>query len=198
MTSEAIRRKVWAKYWPKTKEGEFDPDVAWVGPLLDGLIEFGIFNDRQQAKTFFYEVGESLTGDLIKGGKFSLTIQRAIKRKGEWPFTGTEYGPTLELARISGTGLSSGGVEPGEITNSPSVENVELSLWDSQPEIKEWDPTIAVDERFGLHQLNVGDRIEKRWYNARRKEVIKEAFVLRRNGATRVANPTAQRDTTLV
>ncbi len=198
---EGIRNRVWDKYWPKIGEGkdaERDPSVVWVGPLLDGLVEVGVFNDRRQAKTFFYEVGEALTGDIIKGGKFSLTLERAIKPKGEWPFAGTEYGPKLELARISGTGLSTGGVEPGEITNSPKVENVELSLWESRPELRDWDPTIALDNRFDLHQLNVGDRFVKRWYNPRSKEITTETFVLRAGGNTRVATPGRDRDTTLV
>lgn len=214
---EKVRKAIKEKYWPRVDgegkvlppgkdgtyhevKGEYDPNTVWVGPLLDGLVELGIFKDRRQAKTFFWEVGEALTGDVIKGGKFNLTLERGLDPKGEWPYSGG-FGPKLALTRISGTGLSSGGVEPGDITNSPpQIKAMEDDLWEGRPELDEWDITILTDARFGLHRLGRGDRIVKEWWDLRRKRLVRETYILRpaSEGSSRINEPSGDSQVTRV
>jgi len=168
------------KYWPKIEVGNElvrDPDVLWVGPFLDGLLYLNIFPDLHRAKTFFFEVNE-----MDKHG-FEFKYFRVKKGKkditSEWPYEDIEYEKSgLILRRISGKEGDS--IEPGEIMNSPTHTPVTSDdIWQTVPDIMDWDVVIREDNKHKLHILRRGDKIVKTFYFPLLKEVITEEFVLR-------------------
>lgn len=187
--NELIVKKIREKYWPridaagkrlkpnsdgtwKGVEGDLDPDVVWIGPLLHGMVLLGVFRNLRQAKTFFFETG-------AKGDKFEFLYERAKTVAGEWPYSEAKYDKPITLVHISGTGLSAGGIEPGDIKNSPKFNLKTEDIWEMHPEMADWDIELLLDKRHGLHQLNRGDKVTKKWYYTASKQVVTEVYVLR-------------------
>lgn len=192
-----ILRKVREKYWTRVEEDgtlviakdsdgipkgkrklPLDPNTLFVGPFLDAMEHFRVFPSRQDAKSFFFEVGD-------KGEeRFDFTFQRCLNpdEVTEWPYANAEYGPEVALISISGTGRSRGGIEPGDIMNSPEVDN-KGDIWDRTPEITGWDVDILIDPRLELHRLVRGDRFVKKFYvpmpGQQANRTRTETFVLR-------------------
>jgi len=166
--------------------GELDPDVVWVGPLIDGLISLGVFGGRtakearHNAKAFFYESSDVDVNPLKGPDAFNLTIERCETLGNEtWPYAGTRYGREVLLRNISGKAGDS--VEPGDIRNSPTPITEAGDIWAREQKFEEYSPKILVDERLGLHILHRGDRLVKNAVVRRqgRSVKIRETFILR-------------------
>ncbi len=168
------------KYGRIEVDGEMvpDPNIVWVGPFLDGLLHLNIFSDLHRAKSFFFEVNEP-----DKHG-FELKFYRVKGKKpvtSEWPYEDVKYSKPLILRRISGKEGDS--IEPGEIINSATSVPVDADdIWQTEPDIMDWDVQIREDKKHGLHIFNRGDKFVKTFYFPLLKEVITEEFVLRPPG----------------
>ena len=171
--------------YPDDAPETYDPNVVYVGPLIDGLVRLNVFIGRtpgaarQVAKSFFYDSGDTGRG---KGPEnFSLVFERAIALgKKAWPYDETRYGPEVELRSISGRPGDS--VEPGDIRNSAEVESGgDGDIWARNVVVRDFEPVLLVDKLCGLHILRRGDRFVKTYVARRggeRKKVV-ETFVLR-------------------
>lgn len=119
-----------------------DPDVIWVGRIVDGLVWLGVVESRKRLKDFLHNVP---SGEQGTAARCSMTFIR-----GDQEFA---FGP-----RILDT-------EPGEITNSPDSvplrrdPNADLDLAAPQYEEREFAPRIRRYPDFDLHYLKRGDRV---------------------------------------
>src|SRR3990167_9084430 len=118
---DKVHRNCLEGVYADTAPETYDPNVVYVGPLIDGLVRLNIFVGkspkaaRQVAKSFFYDSGDTGRG---KGPEnFSMLFERAMKLgTAKWPYDGPRYGPEIQLRNISGKQGDS--VEPGDIRNS--------------------------------------------------------------------------------
>ena len=120
--------------------------VLYIGPLLDGLVRWGIFASRSAAKSFFGDVQFGVPHNRWRKAEFK------IKRAGKSEFVALKYGAVDS--------------EPGEIVNSPREDTEE-----STPGYTHlvWNPVIREERKFGLHMLFEGDEIEM-WSQGRGRD----------------------------
>ena len=159
-----------------------DPDVLWVGRLLDGFVYLGVVDSRSLMKNFLKTVTSGrdsrppgLPGRLRGGGEVSCTITPVFRvEMAEAHASGKLAGMDQEIqdkiARGESPEIALGEAikhnEPGEIRNSPpanpsgKLSEAELDdMWAAQMAAREWEPSMRLDSRFGLHYLKRGDRI---------------------------------------
>lgn len=209
-SNSAVQALIKQRYWPRLDEdgkiiapnpdgvygpeaaGEYDPDVVWVGSMVDGLIRLQVFTDRVQAKTFGYEAGD-------KPHWFEFRFERCIDRASDLhPYTGSKYTDPLTIRAFPGAAGDT--VDPGETKNSPKRGGTsEDDLWASAGGRVFDAPEITIDRRFGLHILRKGDRVTKKWKHPNRPTPITEIYVLRplSEGTSRVQVAQANRQTVL-
>ena len=166
---------------PHTTDTEVqDPDVLYVGRLLDGLTWLQVFDSRKLAKNLINNIpaGQTFTRNGISGmftgggevsllfkangarkemidaanaGKFNRQITDLVLLKGE--------APTINMGTIIKN------AEPGEILNSPKtvtpeeVAEGEVDMWEAGESEFTFNPSIRLDNRYGLHYLKRGDEI---------------------------------------
>ena len=185
-TSQAIKDAIWAEYAPRigvvepveatetTKEvqgnpGKIDPKTLYVGPLLDGWVEFmpeiarlvrrndndNPLPDRHRMKRLVMDVVDP------------MTHRRASAGRGEdiagFGFAAVEFKRDNERWVRLGTALLHN--EPGEVLNSISVEydpedNTPLivaPVRSSDSGMVATTPVIRLDKANNLHYMMVGD-----------------------------------------
>ena len=175
-------------YSKESQKLERDNNVVWVGSLVRALVHFGIFPGYHQAKSFFFDSADSNVRLDTRTGKplnasprqFRLGFERCSKLVGTWPYNDSKYSERLYLHSIVGSGLERS-QDPGEVIDSPTVRTDDKDLW-TQTTAIEFNPTIAVDTRLGLHILRRGDKLIKATSIPRagqNAEERREIFVLR-------------------
>ena len=164
-----------------------DPDVLYVGRLLDGLVWTGVFDDRTLAKHILDSTGNS--GDqrvsgisgILRGGEFAaVTMQPVLSREtveaaqdGVFDQASDIKNMILDEGRSPTINLSAfiKDVEPGEVINSSHTTHKTITagviaagstpgdMWAERLAEADWNPQIRLDSRFGLHYLKRGDRV---------------------------------------
>ena len=185
-TSQAIKDAIWAEYAPRigvvepveatetTKEvqgnpGKIDPKTLYVGPLLDGWVEFmpeiarlvrrndndNPLPDRHRMKRLVMDVVDP------------MTHRRASAGRGEdiagFGFAAVEFKRDNERWVRLGTALLHN--EPGEVLNSISVEYdpednkpmIVAPVRSSDSGMVVTSPQIRLDRANNLHYMMVGD-----------------------------------------
>lgn len=156
-----------------------DPDVLYVGRIIDGLTWLRVFESRKLAKNLINNIPASQTftrrgisGMFTGGGEVSWSFSPAkpraemYKSLGKGAFSaGTErvirdgIGPTINMGTIIKN------AEPGEILNSPTtvtpkqVGEGEVDMWEAGEAEFKFEPKIRLDNRYGMHYLKRGDEI---------------------------------------
>ena len=158
-----------------------DPDVIWVGRLLDGLIFSGVIETRKIAKNLINNIPagrtfrESGTAGQFTGGGIVRIEFKAVAPRAEMYralVKGTfDNQPTVKKLIENGEAptINMGTIikdaEPGEILNSPDVvkpEQVtagEVDMWEAGETEVMFEPSIRLDNRYGLHYLKRGDQV---------------------------------------
>jgi len=158
-----------------------DPEVIWVGRLLDGLIFSGVIETRKIAKNLINNIPAGRTfresgtaGQFTGGGVVSLEFKAVEPRKEM--YTALRKGtfdnqPTIKrliengVAPTINMGTIVKDAEPGEILNSPQVVKPEqlaageVDMWEAGTSEFSFEPDIRLDNRFGLHYLKRGDQV---------------------------------------
>ena len=185
-TSQAIKDAIWAQYAPRigvvepieatetTKEvqgnpGKIDPKTLYVGPLLDGWVEFmpeiarlvrrndndNPLPDRHRMKRLVMDVVDP------------VTHRRASAGRGEdiagFGFAAVEFKRSSDRWVRLGTSLLHN--EPGEVLNSISVEYdpednspmIVAPVRSSDSGMVVTSPEIRLDKANNLHYMMVGD-----------------------------------------
>ena len=160
-----------------------DPDVLWVGRLLDGFVALGLFSSRSFVKNMLKTVTSGRTtrppglpGTLRGGGEVGFSITPVFRaemyeslQKGQLERMSQQV--LDRIKKFESPEIALGEPikhnEPGEVRNSPVFDiNASLTedemddMWASQMASDEWDPKMRRDTRFGLHYLKRGDRID--------------------------------------
>lgn len=158
-----------------------DPDVLWVGRLIDGLTALGVFSSRKFAKSLINTMPagaegpiSGLPGRLTGGGKVGVWFKPAEPRQEMIKAAATGLmdpwqrqrdmvlqgeAPTIALGDVIKD------AEPGEIINSPRTlergqeSATEVDMWEAGLTEFEFNPRIRLDNRFGLHYLKRDDEI---------------------------------------
>jgi hypothetical protein len=185
-TSQAIKDAIWAQYAPRigvvepieatetTKEvqgnpGKIDPKTLYVGPLLDGWVEFmpeiarlvrrndndNPLPDRHRMKRLVMDVVDP------------VTHRRASAGRGEdiagFGFAAVEFKRSSDRWVRLGTSLLHN--EPGEVLNSISVEYdpeddspmIVAPVRSSDSGMVVTSPEIRLDKANNLHYMMIGD-----------------------------------------
>jgi hypothetical protein len=156
-----------------------DPDVLFVGRLLDGLTEYQVFDSRKLAKNLINNITAGRTfrepgiaGQFTGGGVVNMWFKAKEPRAEMYEalekgvFSGS---PQIEelirngIAPTIAIGTVVKDAEPGEILNSPTVVDIqqegEVDMWEAGLTESTWVPKIRLDRRYGLHYLKRGDEI---------------------------------------
>ena len=158
-----------------------DPDVIYIGRIIDGLVWAGVFASRQTGKHLLDSVGgggerrvSGLAG-LLRGGESANFIFEPVIRNEmiESAKNGVLDGaPEVRDRILNGESprlnLSAfiKDTEPGEVINSSHPAGALLTnatsstdMWAERAAESDWVPEIRVDSRFGLHYLKRGDKL---------------------------------------
>ena len=158
-----------------------DPEVIYVGRLIDGLVFTGAIENRKVGKNLINNIPAGRTfresgtaGQFTGGGVVKLEFKAVEPRKEMYDalrkgvFDGQaaikkmiENGeaPTINMGTIVKD------AEPGEILNSANVIKSEqlaagdVDMWEAGETELHFDPVIRLDNRFGLHYLKRGDQV---------------------------------------
>lgn len=151
-------------YRPKLDAKE-QKAALYIGPLIDGLVKFGVFEDRAEAKSFLDDAkyGESHN----RWRKAKLTIQRGGKK--------------ISLTK------NITDAEPGEVLNSPVIDKDTSTVGDVK---MVWNPIIREENRYKLHVLFKGDKITK-WQSrgsriGESKQPLEKTFILTDEGSSEI------------
>ncbi|HHT9130872.1 MAG TPA: hypothetical protein ACFYED_00090 [Candidatus Tripitaka californicus] len=176
---EPIMQMIWAQFCPtvpgigKDATPIPDPDVLYVGPLIDGIalympqITFGIPNESDRPASDKRRLIKSILLDLQGGDRarmFDIRDVLFIMLRAGWPKT--RNGEPQQL-RLSDRVVEN---EPGELTNSyeqtSDPETMETKWMERQgpkdaqgrKSLIPFAPKIRIDKRWGLHYLRRDDR----------------------------------------
>ena len=173
--AEPVLKRIYELYVPRTEDGDARPDVLWVGPFIDGIVQYvaEVFpvlwrnadharnpaTHRAHMKTLIFDSGRNRYGErAIHVDELQIAMRRA-----EWPLAPSGVPLTVYL-----TDRPDGGIvnqEFGELRNSPQIvpdpETGLVVLRDRKGQPCE--PIILEDKRYGLHYLLVGDEIDFTW-----------------------------------
>lgn len=158
-----------------------DPDVLWVGRVLDGLTAFGVFSSRRLAKSLINTIplgrpfrANGIAGQFTGGGIVQMWFKPAEPRKQMIESAqggGFNTDPAIRdmILRGEAPTIAMGTIikdaEPGEIRNSPTVYDKEtppgedVDMWAAGKTESSWEPTLRLDNLYGMHYLKRGDEI---------------------------------------
>lgn len=180
-------RAVFEAYVPRLKDGTPDPNVLYVGPFIDGLIDYvpeflsiafpnsPVETRRTNMKVLLAGIGASVdraTHYVVRELQVNMT------RRG-WADKGGRAPTVMLNDRIREE-------EPGELLNSYVVERSpetgELRLMarkkGSEDEMVPYVPKIREDKRYGLHYLMKGDEFEF-VFKTRRSQLVTLRYSLK-------------------
>ena len=158
-----------------------DPEVIYVGRLIDGLVFSGVLESRKIGKNLINNIPAGRTfresgtaGQFTGGGVVKLEFKAVEPRREMYEALARGVfndQPTIKKLIENGEAptINMGTIikdaEPGEILNSPDVvksEDVasgEIDMWEAGNSEFTFSPKIRLDNRFGLHYLKRGYQV---------------------------------------
>ena len=158
-----------------------DPEVIYVGRLIDGLIFSGVFESRKLGKNLINNIPAGRTfresgtaGQFTGGGIVKLEFKAVEPRREMYEALARgifDDSPSVKKLIENGEAptINMGTIikdaEPGEILNSASVikpeqlASGEVDMWEAGETALHFEPKIRIDNRFGLHYLKRGDQV---------------------------------------
>ena len=196
-------KAIYDAYAPRLKDGSVDPRTLYVGPFIDGIVDYvGEFMEiafpgspvssrRQQMKKVLADVGA--TAD--RASHYVIRELQLNMTRKDWATKG-QAAPTVMLNdRVRDE-------EPGELINSPVLvrdpetgeTGVMSRVKDSEHEYVPFVPKIREDKRYGLHYMLTGDQVEF-VFKTRRGQLMVLRFVLKPlSGGSSLVTPETQLD----